>query len=67
MATRASRIDSQETTSPNVQTKPDKAAIAARAYQLWQQRGCPVGSDQDDWFMAERELEERMGQGTLAA
>ena len=31
-------------------------AIAALAYELWQERGCPVGSDQMDWFQAEREL-----------
>jgi len=33
--------------------------ISLRAYQLWQERGCPVGSDQEDWFRAEEELKER--------
>lgn len=23
------------------------------AYQLWIERGCPIGSDQADWFRAE--------------
>ena len=31
-------------------------AITALAYQLWQERGCPVGSDQQDWFQAEQDL-----------
>jgi hypothetical protein len=30
--------------------------IATLAYKLWQQRGCPDGSDQEDWFRAEDEL-----------
>jgi len=27
--------------------------IAALAYSLWQARGCPEGSPEDDWFNAE--------------
>ena len=30
--------------------------IAALAYQLWQHRGCPTGSPEEDWFRAEQEL-----------
>jgi hypothetical protein len=30
--------------------------IAARAYQLWQERGCPEGSPEVDWLAAEAEL-----------
>lgn len=32
--------------------------IAVLAYQLWQQRGCPIGSPEVDWFRAELELSE---------
>jgi len=32
---------------------PDESRIAPLAYQLWLARGCPIGSDQDDWFQAE--------------
>lgn len=32
--------------------------IAALAYFFWQQRGCPAGSPDDDWFQAEREIRE---------
>ena len=31
--------------------------IAAVAYRLWLERGCPHGSDQEDWFRAEALLE----------
>ena len=33
--------------------------VAALAYKLWQERGCPNGSDQEDWFRAENELKNR--------
>jgi hypothetical protein len=33
--------------------------IAELAYQMWQERGRPLGSPDDDWFRAERELTER--------
>jgi len=31
--------------------------IAFRAYLLWQERGSPIGSPEDDWFRAEREIQ----------
>lgn len=31
--------------------------IAAVAYQLWLGSGCPVGSSQADWFLAESAIE----------
>jgi hypothetical protein len=30
--------------------------IAALAYQFWQERGCPIGSPEEDWFRAEQAL-----------
>jgi hypothetical protein len=30
--------------------------IAALADRLWQERGCPIGSEQVDWFRAEELL-----------
>lgn len=26
------------------------------AYRLWQERGSPIGSPEEDWFQAEKEL-----------
>jgi hypothetical protein len=33
--------------------------IAARSYELWQERGYPIGSPEIDWFRAEEELRNR--------
>ena len=30
--------------------------IAVRAYEIWMERGCRDGNDQNDWFEAERQL-----------
>jgi hypothetical protein len=30
--------------------------IARRAYQLWEERGKPHGSHEEDWYRAEHEL-----------
>jgi len=38
------------------------AEIAELAYALWQARGCPQGSPEEDWFHAARELRAR-GEG----
>jgi len=35
--------------------------IAALAYHLWQARGCPDGSSEEDWFHAAEELRSRAG------
>ena len=41
-------------------TKQDASAlyeaIALRAYHLWQERGSPIGSPEEDWFRAEQEI-----------
>jgi Protein of unknown function (DUF2934) len=31
---------------------PTESEIATLAYQLWQDNGCPVRSDKEDWFLA---------------
>jgi hypothetical protein len=33
--------------------------IAALAHELWQARGCPEGSSEEDWFHAVKELRSR--------
>ena len=36
--------------------RPADDEIAALAYRLWTDRGCPTGSPEEDWFQAETEL-----------
>jgi DUF2934 family protein len=41
-------------------SKPgNQEEIAVLAYELWIQRGCPIGSPEVDWFRAEEELKSR--------
>jgi hypothetical protein len=35
---------------------PTESEIATLAYQLWQDNGCPIGSDKEDWFRAQAML-----------
>ena len=34
----------------------NREQITALAYALWQSRGCPDGTPDEDWFRAEREI-----------
>jgi len=44
----------------NVISEPgNHGEISALAYELWIQRGCPLGSPEVDWFRAEEELTRR--------
>jgi hypothetical protein len=43
--------DSRNTATETVE--PDnREKIAARAYELWIERGCPIGTPEIDWFQA---------------
>lgn len=39
--------------------REDEIEIALRAYELWQERGCPEGSAEEDWIQAEREVKSK--------
>jgi len=45
-----------EIVSDVVISNPTNDEIAALAYRIWMDRGCPVGSADDDWLQAETEL-----------
>jgi hypothetical protein len=53
--------------APAAAAVPDHSSIAALAYQLWLAKGCPIGSDQDDWFLAESMLKSGGGEEAPAA
>jgi hypothetical protein len=38
---------------------PDQKELELRAYYLWENRGCPIGSPEVDWLLAERESQTR--------
>jgi hypothetical protein len=38
--------------------------VALLAYRYWEERGHPIGSDQEDWFRAEREIMEQLASPT---
>lgn len=40
--------------------------IALRAYRLWEERGCPIGSPEEDWFRAEEEIRSQASQSEPA-
>ncbi len=46
------------TTMPEMSSVSEyvNVAVATVAYHLWIERGCPIGSDQEDWFRAEAML-----------
>ena len=64
MASRALKIDPKKTavgaSRPQAAIIPtptsESSAIEIRAYELWVQRGCPIGSPEVDWFQAEAEI-----------
>lgn len=45
---------------PTAAPKVTHERIAMRAYEKWLQRGCPHGTDQQDWLEAEAELSAEM-------
>jgi hypothetical protein len=77
MASRALKIDPKgpkheaTTASGTAQSEPAQGVspeeVAARSYELWQERGCPAGSPEVDWFRAEDELRERSSKLQSAA
>ena len=41
---------------PATNSRPPTEEIAARAYRIWQQQGCPEGREEQHWSQAEQEI-----------
>jgi len=44
----------EETVHETSTTDPRRTTLLA--YEFWRARGCPDGSPEDDWFLAEEQL-----------
>lgn len=55
MKTAIESISPVLTEKPKV-AAPNEEAIRRLAYELWQARGCPTGSPEEDWFPAEQQI-----------
>ena len=51
--------ESKRKVSATAAPEPDQ--VAELAYTLWESRGCPIGSPEEDWFKAEQELASKAG------
>jgi len=40
----------------NETSSTDQRRTALLAYEFWRARGCPEGSPEEDWFLAEEQL-----------
>jgi hypothetical protein len=56
-AVAGTRTQPPEASDPMDVSEPeDQQKIAILAYHFWQERGCPIGSPEEDWFRAEQSL-----------
>ena len=51
--------ESKRKNSGTLVSEPDH--VAELAYTLWESRGCPIGSPEEDWFKAGQELASTAG------
>jgi len=54
----------QPALAPIKEAAPTHEQIQALAHELWQQRGSPEGSPEEDWLAAEQQLRSQAAQET---
>jgi hypothetical protein len=64
-ATKSAAVPERPAAVP--ETRPMSEDIAALAYALWHERGCPYGSPEEDWFKAEEKLKHEQAIQTRSA
>jgi hypothetical protein len=47
----------REDAMTRIEATLDETLVQQRAFELWQARGCPIGSPEDDWFRAKLAIE----------
>lgn len=57
-------IATLENSSPAANHRPTQEEIAARAHEIFLERGASTGHDLDDWLQAESELSVQRNNGT---
>lgn len=63
--TRNTRIETSQGSERGGTPFATREEIARLAYAYWEERGRPLGSAEEDWFRAERELRARSGASKL--
>ncbi len=48
------------TPETTIQELDNRQEIATLAYQHWIERGCPIGTPDEDWFHAEEQIKNRI-------
>jgi len=54
--TKSTPAATSEAGSPITSAGLPPELIAARAYKIWQQQGCPEGREEQHWWQAEQEI-----------
>ena len=58
------RMKNEATAPPAPQSadggSPDEKEIERLAHQYWIERGCPIGTPEEDWFRAAEEIKRRV-------
>jgi hypothetical protein len=57
-------MSSEKTQIPEQTAVTLREQTTLRAYKLWQERGCPIGSPEEDWLRAEQEIRLQAAQPT---
>ncbi len=43
-------------------SRAEHEEIARLAYECWQRRGCPIGTPEEDWFLAEEQFKQSLNE-----
>jgi hypothetical protein len=74
MAKRSLKNPTQEVVTPDsseaaelASNQDEREEITRLAFQFWTERGCPIGTPEEDWLRAEAEVRSRASKRRQAA